>query len=140
MMQIPEGVLSDTLSLLHLDQSAAVQKYGCNWREIYDEECPMVYSYCFALGLSLAAFHVAISNLYSVLEVTMSEGGVPAKFQFYHKSFLDFLLDQRRSKQYFIRSPGVRQRCLEMVVRTMGTAVGPDSGKCPDLSLHLTVD
>jgi hypothetical protein len=118
MMQIPEGVLSDTMALLHLDQSASYQKF-----RIYDysrsRKLPKVISYCLALGLSSAAFHVAIGNLYSVLEVSGPEGGEPESFQFYHRSFLDFLLDVTRSERYFIGSAGVHRRCLEMVVRVL---------------------
>jgi hypothetical protein len=130
MMQISEGVLRDTMSLLYLDQTAILKRLN-SWS-------PTLYSYCVALGLSSAAFHVAISNLYSVLGVKMSEGGEPLEFRFYHRSFLDFLLDSRRSEQYFIKSPVVHQHCLEMIIHTVSTATDSDGSKYPKLWLHLT--
>lgn len=135
MMLIPEGVIYDTMSLLHLDQSDVAQRHsGHLFIPLdYDEVRPKVLSYCFALGLSLAAFHVAISNLYSVLEVTVTQSGDPIEFRFYHKSFLDFLLDSKRSEQYFVKSPAVRRICLEMIVRTMSTEVGSAAGEYPNL-------
>jgi hypothetical protein len=133
MMQIPERVLSDTLSLLRLDRSPALQRYTgslhANPSLKYEKT-----SLRSALGLSSAAFHVAISNLYSVLEVKMDEQEALEKFRFYHRSFLEFLFDSKRSNLYFITSPVVQQHCLEMIVRTMNTA---DAGKYPKLWLHL---
>jgi hypothetical protein len=138
MMQIPEGVFSDTMSLLQLDQSPAFERFVRFSYEYPSPQRPKVASCCSALGLSSAAFHVAISNLYSVLEVTMSERGEPEKFRFYHRSFLDFLLDSRRSIQYFIMSPVVHRHCLEIIVRTMSTAVDTDASEYPKLWLDLT--
>jgi hypothetical protein len=132
MMQIPEGVLSDTMSLLHLDQSAALERYARSVRGLRISSRPPVTSLHCALGLSSAAFHVAISNLYSVLEVTMSGNGEPEEFRFHHRSFVDFLLDSRRSKQYFIESPVVHQHCLEMIVCAMNAAVDTDASECPN--------
>jgi hypothetical protein len=137
MMKIPAGVLSDTMSLLHLDQSPAFERYARSLDAYRYEKRPEVTSLRSALGLSSTEFHLAISNLYSVLEVTTSEDGEPEKFHFYHKSFLDFLLDSRRSKQYFIKSPVVHQRCLKMIIRTMSTAVGSDASEYPKLWLYF---
>jgi hypothetical protein len=130
MMQIPEGVLSDTMSLLCLRQTV-IFNGQIDWS-------PTVHSHCLALGLSPAAFHVAISNLYSVLEVTTYETQEPDEFGFYHQSFLEFLMDSRRSKQYFIKSPAVHQHCLEMIVHTMNTGVDTDTSEYRKLCLHLT--
>jgi hypothetical protein len=140
MEQIPEEVLLDTMSLLYLDQSPVSKRvvYSSNPSAFITR--PTVTSFRSALGLSSAAFHIAISNLYSVLEVTMSERGKPEKFRFYHRSFLDFLLDSRRSKQYFIMSPVVHQHCLEMIVRTLSTVVDTDASEYPQLWFHLTED
>jgi hypothetical protein len=138
MIQIPEGVLSDTMSLLYINQSAAMGQFDHIWHQYTPGSRPNLHCYCFALGLSSAAFHVAISNLYSVLEVTASESGELETFRFYHRSFLDFLLDPRRAKQYFIESPVVNQHCLEMVVHAMSTAVDTRTSEYPKLLLHLT--
>jgi hypothetical protein len=138
MMQIPEGVLYDTMSLLYLGQSPTIDRFMRSLYERHFVELSRVTCICSLLGLSSAAFCVTISNLYSVLEVTMSESGGPEEFHFYHKSFLDFLLDSRRSKQYFIESPVVHQHCLEMIVRTLSTEVGTDASEYPKLWLHLS--
>jgi hypothetical protein len=128
MMQIPPGVLLNTRSLFLLLQYRRLLQNPTDNR-LFLSVAPSVRSCCLALGLSSTQFHVAISNLYSVLNVEMSENGEAAKFQFYHKSFLDFLLDPRRCKQYFIGSPDVRQHSLEMIVHTLVTAAYTDTGE-----------
>jgi hypothetical protein len=138
MMQIPEGVLSDTMLLLCLDQSLVFERYASSLPEDRGLKLPKVTFLRSALGLSEAAYHVAISNLYSVVEVLMSASRQPAQFHFYHKSFLDFLLDSKRSKQYFIKSPVIHQHCLEMIVRAMSTTADTDAGEYPKLWLPLT--
>jgi hypothetical protein len=132
MMQIPEGVLSDTMSLLYLDQSPAFERFVRSLPGYHVAKRPKVTPLRSALGLSSTAFHVAISNLYSVLEVTMSQSGEQKEVRFYHRSFLDFLLDSRRSKQYFIESPVVRQHCLEMIIHTMSTAIDTGASEYPN--------
>jgi hypothetical protein len=139
MMQIPEGVLSDTMSLLHLDQSPAFERFSRSLPEPrYAIKRPKASSLRSTLGLSSAAFHVAISNLYSVLEVATFANEALEKFRFYHGSFLDFLLDSRKSQRYFIKSPVVHQHCLEMTIRAMNTAVDTNASEYPKLWLHLS--
>jgi hypothetical protein len=139
MKQIPEGVLSDTMSLLRLDHSGAYQNYMSIFRVLSDLPIshPRVVFYRIALGLSSAGFHVAIGNLYSLLEVTKSPSGEPAELRFYHKSFVEFLLDPKRSKEFSIKSPTVQQHCLEMIVRTMSAAVDADAGEYSNLSFEF---
>jgi hypothetical protein len=136
MMQIPEGVLYDTMSLLYLRESAISEKFEHIWQRYHPRVLPILHYSCFVLGLSSAAFHVAISNLYSVLEVTMDESGKPENFRFYHRSFLDFLSDSRRSQQYFIKSPVVHQHCLEMILRTLSTTTDTNASEFSKLWLH----
>jgi hypothetical protein len=134
MVQVPEGILYDTLSLLYLDQSNAYHYYA----ESSEMENSPLVSYCLALGLSITALHATISNLYSVLQVTRSEDGGLDGLQFYHTSFLDFLLDQARSKIYFIRSQVVLQHCLKLVVRALTPASDAKSSEYQIISRHLT--
>jgi hypothetical protein len=129
MMQIPEGVLSDTMSLLHLDQSAAAKICDEIWLRYYSTGRPGVLSYCFVLDVSPAAFHVAIGNLHSALEVTTSESGRLKDLRFYHRSFIDFLLDPRRSERYCIRSRAICQHCREMTMRAMLAVVDAEAGE-----------
>jgi hypothetical protein len=91
-----------------------------------------------ALSLSTAAFHATISNLYSVLHVTRSEDEELDGLQFYHRSFLDFLWDQARSKIYFIYSQVVLRHCLKLVVRALTPVSGAKFSEYQIISCHLT--
>jgi hypothetical protein len=135
MMQVPKGVLYDTLSLLYLDQSGVYHRYIIANPQV---KVSKFVSYCLALSLSTAAFHATISNLYSVLHVTRSEDEELDGLQFYHRSFLDFLWDQARSKIYFIYSQVVLRHCLKLVVRALTPVSGAKFSEYQIISCHLT--
>jgi hypothetical protein len=135
MMQVPEGVLYDTLSLVYIHITDVV---GTHIRANRQVKVSGVVSYCLALGLSTAAFHATISNLYSVLQVIRSEDDELDRLQFYHTLFLDFIWDQARSKMYFIRLQVVRRHCLRLVVRALTPVSGAEFGEYQIISCHLT--
>jgi hypothetical protein len=135
MMQVPEGILYDTLSLVYIHITDVV---GTHIRANRQVKVSGVVSYCLALGLSTAAFHATISNLYSVLQVIRSEDDELDRLQFYHTSFLDFIWDQARSKMYFIRSQVVLRHCLKLVVRALTPVSGAEFGEDQIISCHLT--
>jgi hypothetical protein len=138
MMQVPKGVLYDTLSLLYLDQSFAYDKYHrCN-PNCLCKKVSRVVCYCLALSFSKVAFHATISNLYSVLYVTRSKDGELDELLFYHKSFLEFLFDQARSKLYFILSQAVLQHCLKLIVRALTPVSGAKFSEYQIILRHLT--
>lgn len=126
MEQIPKADLLNTLSLftIHL-----------NWEDHIlssrDQHHPLILYYCSVLGLSLTAFHMAISNLHSVLNVHKSQSGMPLDFSFYHKSFIDFLSTSTRSgPEYCINTPECLQNCFKAIINFLCRISNTNNGKC----------
>lgn len=134
MEQIPKADLLNTLSLftIHL-----------NWEDHIlssrDQHHPLILYYCSVLGLSLTAFHMAISNLHSVLNVHKSQSGMPLDFSFYHKSFIDFLSTSTRSgPKYCINMPECLQNCFKAIINFLCRISNTNNGKC-SISLDWNV-
>lgn len=65
------------------------------------------------LGFSMATFSAALSKLHSVLKLARSDDGEPRDISFYHASFMDFLTNPERSKDFCIRTP---ERCGMLLI------------------------
>ncbi|KXN83279.1 Cullin-1 [Leucoagaricus sp. SymC.cos] len=124
MSRIPHDILlvSQQILLLHYESLLSHKRYEERRKVVLQN--PQIWVLANLAGLSLRELVDALSSLHSVLMLKQAEGPSQDQFGsatlfFHHASFMEFLVDKRRSREYWIQGQehwsSLASRCLRLV-------------------------